>query len=463
MMQRSRAPTCAHRTARARIRLLGSVTAAVLLTGCAGGVSRQDAANFDGRLDSGDYKGAAQLALASGKIAPDGSSDNLAWSLDAGAALTYAGEDRQAAAVLDGAEKLMKDRDLDSFGNMGQYRYATYDGVMANTYKAIDFLSIGATDDARVEFNRLDDRQRRAEDQFSKEKAKLDAQVRSRTVGVGVDMASLTRNAMQDPKYVAAMRDVQNYGGYRPFINPLSTYLYGIYMITDGGTEADVEKGRRALAEVRGLVGSNPVIDEDIRLSRNPGKAAHTWVVVENGQAPTFIEYRLTLPIPLVGRTHGMSTVTVALPRMVFHETTYPGFRVVAGPESRPTATIGSFDRVMASEFQRRMPQVLAVATTEAIVKIVAQEAVAQTGNKLLQLAAAVGSNISWADTRSWTALPKQFEVARLDAPADGTVQIHSSTGADLGKVAVPKDRSSIVYVKLTAPGAPPAVQVLPL
>ena len=37
-----------------------------------------------------------------------------------------------------------------------------YDGVMANTYKAIDYLALGDNEGARVEFNRAIDRQRRA-------------------------------------------------------------------------------------------------------------------------------------------------------------------------------------------------------------------------------------------------------------------------------------------------------------
>jgi hypothetical protein len=197
----------------------------LLLAGCAGAVVRQDGANFDTRLNQGDYKGAAEVALASGKINPDGSSSNLAWSLNAGAALTYAGDAPRAVAVLDGAEKLMKNRDLDGLGNMGQYHYATYDGVMANTYKALNFLAEKDVNNARTEFIRLDDRQRRAKDDFEKEKTRLDA----KAARSGIDIAAMMKGVQKSSEYEAAERDIQNFASYQPFINPLSTYLYDFH------------------------------------------------------------------------------------------------------------------------------------------------------------------------------------------------------------------------------------------
>jgi uncharacterized protein len=117
----------------------------------------------------------------------------------------------------------------------------------------------------------------------------------------------------------------------------------------------------------------------------------------------------------------------------------------------------------MASEFHQRMPQILAMTAAEALLKIGVQEAVAQTGSPLLQLVATVATNVSSADTRSWTALPSQFDVARVETPKDGKLHIRAINGADLGTVDVPSSASSIVYVKLGAAGAPPAVHVVRL
>ena len=47
--------------------------------------------------------------------------------------------------------------------------------------------------------------------------------------------------------------------------------------------------------------------------------------------------------------------------------------------------------------------------------------------------------------------------------PADGKLHLTTDTGIDLGDVSVPAGQSSIVYVKLFAPGGQPAIQVYPL
>ena len=46
-----------------------------------------------------------------------------------------------------------------------------------------------------------------------------------------------------------------------------------------------------------------------------------------------------------------------------------------------------------------------------------------------------------------WTALPKEFQLAKLKTPKDGVLTI-SAKGVDLIDITVPKNQSSIVYIK---------------
>ena len=69
---------------------LCSLLAVLLLAGCAGGVSKETQQHFNNLLAVGDYRSAENLAIASGKIQPDGKTENLVWSLPAGAAAFYA-------------------------------------------------------------------------------------------------------------------------------------------------------------------------------------------------------------------------------------------------------------------------------------------------------------------------------------------------------------------------------------
>ena len=133
---------------------------ALAVQGCAGGVSTTDVASFDGAMGQGDYARAANFAMGAGKIQPNGESPNLLWSLNAGAALVYAGDNTRTVPVLDHAEDMMKSRDESEMVARGQYRAKTYDSVMVNTYKAISAMQAGNSAMARTELIRADDRQR---------------------------------------------------------------------------------------------------------------------------------------------------------------------------------------------------------------------------------------------------------------------------------------------------------------
>jgi hypothetical protein len=117
----------------------------------------------------------------------------------------------------------------------------------------------------------------------------------------------------------------------------------------------------------------------------------------------------------------------------------------------------------MASEFDRRRVSILAAAVTEILVKNVASLEAQKSGNPLLSLVARVAANVSSADTRSWTALPKEFQVLRIAAPNDGHLVLASTDGSFIGDATVPTGRPTIVWVKAQCTRAHPAIQVFQL
>ncbi len=280
------------------------LAALLLLAGCAGGVSKQDAANYDALLAQGNYRDAAQVALAAGQIQPGGSSKNLAWSLGAGAALLYSGDAPKSMKVLAGAEDLMALRDNDDFTNT-QYDYATYDGIMTDVYQGLGTLANSRTDDAQVFFNRVGDRQRRAEEKFAADKEKLDAAAQQKASGQ-FDLTSALRNAEASAEYKAANDEIGNFGNYRPFINPAASYISAISRLSSAQTDSDFENARTELRRVHDMLGkaANPSVEKDLLWanSRKGTPGAKVWVVFENGQAPTFAEYRITFPVPVIGK-----------------------------------------------------------------------------------------------------------------------------------------------------------------
>src|SRR3546814_13062203 len=91
--------------------------------------------------------------------------------------------------MLDGAENLMKEDDTRNMlasganqtmavlvnDNVMPYSPAVYDTVMLNTYQALNLWQLGDHENARVEWNSTDDRQRHASEPFqSKNDQKTD-------------------------------------------------------------------------------------------------------------------------------------------------------------------------------------------------------------------------------------------------------------------------------------------------
>lgn len=66
----------------------------------------------------------------------------------------------------------------------------------------------------------------------------------------------------------------------------------------------------------------------------------------------------------------------------------------------------------------------------------------------------------SGADTRSWYSLPKNVQLAKI---AKNGTELTLNIGGQDYKIEVPKEGNSIVYVRVTAVGSAPAINVLNL
>jgi hypothetical protein len=417
-------------------------------------VSDQDAATFSSLLNSGDYHGAAAFAVKAGQITSDGKTQNVVWSLQAGATLFDAGDMKNAIADLDTTEKLAQNNDLDQMHAAFDYRYTTYDGVMTNVYKAMAFLAQGDKDNTRVELNRSEDRQKRAEEYFQKEVAYDSAH--NKAAG-NPQYANLMQSAQQNQDYASSSSQLSQLAVYAPFENPFATYLAGIFFFAQG----DHEKGIDGLKRASAILGPSSPATADLTWAQktqgSKSSPPQVWVILENGQSATFHEMRLVLPM-VTGQS-----MTLALPALVQNAPAYPMLRVTAAGNVVQTSPAGSFDAVMASEFNRRRPMILGEAVAEVLLKNVGAAAAQKSGNPFAQLVARVAVNVSSADTRSWTALPKEFQAVRLAAPADGHLAFAAADGTQVGEASVPPGRSCIVWVKAQHAGTHPAIQVLPL
>ena len=112
------------------------------------------------------------------------------------------------------------------------YKGRAYDGIMLNTYKALNFLALGETDKARPEIIRAYQRQQDAVEDNKKRIEKIQGEAASNTNSVAI------QKAQQDPKFQAEMQgtnyaNLNNLKPYADYVNPFTVYLDGLFFMAN--------------------------------------------------------------------------------------------------------------------------------------------------------------------------------------------------------------------------------------
>ena len=447
------------------------IASAPFFTGC--NPAKSNLALFNAHFEAGDYNNAAQFAqnkIGKGKT-PSGC--DLLWTLQLAASEKAQLNHAQSIAALDKAEEMLKLYDeqsndlIDTAGstvvndNIVPYKGAEYDSVMVNTYKALDFMAQKNQELARVELNRALDRQTRAREHFNEEIKKLQAQLDKQKEKNNNDV-----NAMVDDPNVASRiavyyPNLDQFQPYPDFVNPFTTYLAGLFFTIAG----DYEKAGYLLKEAYGMVPDNDYIAKDLLLTDDviSGKAkveGIVWVIFENGLGPIKEEVRVDLPLFLA--TSRVYYAGIALPRLQSRNIAYSCLMVHSEAGEYQTKQIADMERVIQTEFKKDFRGILARAIASAVLKAATQAALQNQDNG--SLAAALFAVYSYAttaaDVRIWSALPKDFQIARCAIPADGKLEIVPAGGAPF-EVNIPACKNAIVYIKIIHAGASPVCEVL--
>jgi hypothetical protein len=445
--------------------------AGVILTGC--NPAKNDLAAFNCHFEAADYNTAAQFAqkkIGTGKT-PSGC--DLLWTLQLASTQRAQLNHRQSIESLDKAEDMLKYYNLKTIeavdavtstavnDNIVPYKGAEYDGVMLNTYKALDFMAEKNTDMARVEINRALDRQTRAKEHFNEEIRKLEADLEKQKEKNKNDVNAM----LDDPNVAGAVAayypNLDQFQPYPDFVNPFTTYLAGLFFNLAG----DYEKAGYLFKESYGMVPDNEYIAKDLLLADDAiaGKAKVqnlVWVIFENGLGPIKEEIRIDLPLFLV--TNEVYYTGIALPRLQSRSPAYPFLEINTAGGQFQTKQIADMERVIQTEFNKDFRGILARAIASAVVKAVAQAAMRRqdNGQILAALVAAYSFATTAADVRIWSALPKDFQIARCPIPDDRKLTINPPGGAPF-EIDIPTCTNAIVYVKIIAAGSNPVYEVL--
>ena len=451
---------------------------ALSVCGCAGMADIRGSQGFFGPYAQGDYMAAA--VTLGGDNALDYDKENLLTSLQVGLALRAAGAFESSQVAFDRAESqlLWKSNRINSLqdllgagltvvGNdlMRSYRGNIYDGVLINTYKAINALHVGDENRARVELNRADQRQGNAVEQLAVKVQALGAEDPEETAqSANVDR---TLNDVMKPDGAVAQRlaAVEALGEYRGLRNPFTDWLHGAFRLATGESNraSDLFRNAVVLDGQRNRHALEDLIVAEAAAGGIGDAPARVWIVHEDGIGPHLEEFRFEFNVITLS---GPIFSAIALPEFVPGTPAMGALGIRAGGVEYRTQTLLDIDRYAATEFRAGYNAIVGKAIASAVVKALAQvavnEAVEDQGAmaKLLGAVANVGiSDATRADTRMWHVLPHSIGVASLPRPADGRLLISTGSGAAVD-LTLPPTAFALVTVKTVGVGAPPVIHV---
>jgi len=445
------------------IKLILCSSSFLILCGCAAISGHKDSMNqFDGKLDSNN----CEFAEIDKKIEKE--DDPILWGIQGGTLARNCLNYTKSNELFDEAEKKYKESvDKDSIvnntlessasilvnNNINNYEGNTYEKVMVNTYKALNFISLNDKQNARIEFNRALDRQRRAKEYFEKEikekknelvkSAKADNDDEKKEINPFDSLKVAENKNTQEVIYKEYNNLLNDFEAYPNFINPFTTYISGIYFLLDG----DSRKARDLLKESMAMDPDNEQIKKDYELSKKYSKSLkrakekYAWIIYENGKGMVKDEIRIDIPLFLF--TNNVKYTGIALPKITERSSSYEYLDV----NGRKTIEVCNMDNVIKTEFKKRFPTIVTEAVFNTVVKTVAQKQL----NDASPIAGIVGALYQGltnkADVRSWTTLPKNFQ--SVSVKLDGNpIKIKNNDGKIIKEVLIPSNKNALIYVK---------------
>ncbi len=460
------------------IKALLTIILPAVITGC-GTTHKIKFNDFTEAYKQSNYCKAADIALGEGEICKTIAEDidpddfNIDEQLNGGTALFLAQKPDLSNKIFEGAAKEIQEK-LEATGvgrstvevlanaSLVDYNPMIMDGIYLHSYTLLNALAQNNKDEAKIQVNRVHSVQQKAVEEFSKE-------IQKQNEKNAEDIAEMQQevkasNQQNISQVIDNYKEFERFNGYANFVNPYVTYMSGLFFMTNANSNSDYETASNYLKRVSGMV-NNTFVKQDLDLANKLASGTQkkvsptTWVIFENGLVANFEEFRLDLPIFVA--TNNVKTASLALPYPQEREIAYNNISVSNGKKKVNTQLLANIDNIFIAEFNKKMPVIISKAVTKLTLQTVAQAAMQKELGDLGGIAMSVYSIITTsADTRSWYSLPKNVQLAKIDKRGtDLTLNI----GDQEYKVEVSKEGNSIVYVRVPATGAIPAINVLNL
>ncbi len=447
------------------INLLAVLSAAFVATGCR---TYNQQNKFAEHYKRGDLVMAEKEATKKADDKGD-SKDAIIWRLEQGAVLRAADKVEPSNTALDQAQerigKYSEEAKVKLASEVGAllsnqanlpYRGRAYDGIMLNTYKALNYLQLGDPDKARVELIRARQRQQEAVDDNKKRIEKTQEETEKLKEK---DKKSIEA-AREDEKFKGQLDesfgDLDKLTAYGDYENPFTVYLDGLFFMATATGNSDLENARFSFNRVSGFAPDNKFLKADVEAMDGvlQGKPIPptTYVIFETGCAPIRDQIRIDIPIVVIS----VSYVGAAFPKLKLQDNFIPALTVTANGTNETTALVCSMDSVIGRDFKNELPTIITKTLASTIIKAVAAAAINETMRRQNSTAwlvsklatAAYQAAVNIADCRTWTTLPKEFQVCRIPTPPDRKIELSTNNGGQNKSVTVGEGTFNIVYVK---------------
>ena len=424
---------------------------------------------------AGDYKKSAEIAISSKDKEAEIDEAHLLETLRGANTLLYAKDYKTSIDLFDDAERSIKfHREEILASNTADYlakiivndaavdyHASAWDSVLVNTYKAIDYMALGKTDEARVELNRAVDRQRLAKEVYAEHIKKQKDAIEEKRKTSGDGFAKTIDNPQIDSLVRKNYSNLYTFEAYPDFVNPFTTYLAGVFFTIDG----DYSKASTMLKEAYGMMPENKTAQDDfvmVEEALNTGKPiskSYVWVIYENGMGPIKDQYKINIPLFLF--TNRVKYTGIALPKIKTRSLATPGMDIYVDSKClASTQNIADMDRVILTEFKFQYPYIVTRAVLSTFVKTYTQYQIQKNLGGWAGIAAGVLQfATTQADTRIWNTVGKHFEVARVEMPQNHALKLKAgghNIDVNLGANA----KHSIVYVRIPTAMSTPSVTV---
>ena len=455
---------------------LAAALAAAVLTGC---TTYQEQNKIHQYWRQADLASAEREARALGRKNETGK-DTVIWRLEEGAVLRARGHYTNSLAAFDQAEARIAKYDEAAKVKLGNeagallsnqanlpYRGRAYDRIMLNIYKALNFLALGQPDKARVEIRRAYERQLDAVEENKKRIDKTKEEIAQIEKQKRVRVSDRVNRAEANPQFKGAMAaqygELNQIKAYGDYVNPFAVYVDGLFFLACGQGSSDLERARKSFERVTGFVPDNKFVKADLASAQLAAQgqplAPATYVIFETGCAPVRDQIRIDIPIIITS----VAYVGAAFPKLHFQGNYAPALTVRAGAATERTELVASMDSVIALDFKNELPGIV----TKTLVSTVTKAAVAYALNETARQSsdtvwlvsklatAALQASVNISDLRTWTTLPKEFQVCRVPTPADRKIELSALGGGQRATVTVDEGSINVIYVKSLHSSAP--------